>query len=228
MKILIIEDEYKLADVIAIRLSKENYNVKIITTGEKGLDEALTNNYNLIILDVMLPGLNGFEILKELKNYKIDSKVIMLTAKSSIDDKLEGFTKGADDYLTKPFHIEELVARVNVLLNRIVKNNKELSYGNIELNSNELKIVNKDTKENIDVIGKEYNLLTMLLQNKNIIISKEEIFNKIWGYDSESEINTVEVYISFIRKKLKSINANIRIKSIRNVGYKLEIYNEED
>ncbi len=228
MKILIIEDEYKLADVIAIRLSKENYSVKIITTGEKGLDEALTNNYNLIILDVMLPGLNGFEILKELKNYKIDSKVIMLTAKSSIDDKLEGFTKGADDYLTKPFHIEELVARVNVLLNRIVKNNKELSYGNIELNSNELKIVNKDTMENIGVIGKEYNLLTMLLQNKNIIISKEEIFNKIWGYDSESEINTVEVYISFIRKKLKSINANIRIKSIRNVGYKLEICNEED
>lgn len=227
MKILIIEDEYNLADAIKSRLIKESYSAKIITDGEQGLDEALTGKYNLIILDVMLPHKNGFEILKEIREYKIDSKVIMLTARATIDDKLTGFSNGADDYLTKPFHMEELLARVNVLLKRNTKSNK-LSFGNIELNINELKITNIMTGTSIDVIGKEFQLFDFLLENKNIIISKEDIFNKVWGYESESELNCVEAYISFIRKKLKAIDANINIKSIRNMGYKLELSDEKN
>lgn len=228
MKILIIEDEYKLADIIKSRLRKENYEANIITDGELGLNEIVTGIYDLIILDVMLPHLNGFEILKEIRNLKIDSKVIILTAKTTIEDKLTGFHSGADDYLTKPFHMDELIARVNVLLKRNGKNNEKLSFGNVELNINELKMINKNTGASIDVIGKEFQLFTMLLENKNVIISKENIFNKIWGFNSESELNCVEAYISFIRKKLKSIDANINIKSIRNMGYKMEINNEKD
>lgn len=228
MKILIIEDEYNLADAINSRLNKDNLYSKIITDGEEGLDEALTGVYDLIILDVMLPHLNGFEILKEVKEYKIESKIIMLTAKTTIEDKLTGFNCGADDYLTKPFHMEELMARVNVLLKRNSMASDKLSFGNVELNVKELKISNSDTGSNIDVIGKEFQLFNMLLENKNMILSKEKIFNKIWGFDSESELNCVEAYISFIRKKLKSIDANINIKSIRNMGYKLELNNEKN
>lgn len=228
MKILIIEDEYNLADAIKSRLNKDNYASKIITDGEEGLNEALTGKYDLIILDVMLPHINGFEILKEIRDLEVDSKVIMLTAKTAIDDKLTGFNHGADDYLTKPFHMEELVARINVLQKRNNGNNEKLSYGNIELNINELKMINQDTGLSIDVIGKEFQLFSMLLKNKNLVISKETIFNKIWGFDSESELNCVEAYISFIRKKLKAIDSNINIKSIRNMGYKLELNNEKD
>lgn len=228
MKILIIEDEYRLADIIKSRLSRDNYVTKIETDGEDGLEEALKGIYDLIILDVMLPRVNGFEILKELRSFKIDSKVIMLTAKTTIDDKLEGFNNGADDYLTKPFHMDELIARVNVQLKRTGKNKEKISFGNIELNINELKMINKETGASINVIGKEFQLFNTLLENKNVIISKENIFNKIWGLDSESELNCVEAYVSFIRKKLKSIDANINVKSIRNMGYMLELNDEKD
>lgn len=228
MKILIIEDEYRLADIIKSRLSRDNYVTKIETDGEDGLEEALKGIYDLIILDVMLPRVNGFEILKKLRSFKIDSKVIMLTAKTTIDDKLEGFNNGADDYLTKPFHMDELIARVNVQLKRTGKNKEKISFGNIELNINELKMINKETGASINVIGKEFQLFNTLLENKNVIISKENIFNKIWGLDSESELNCVEAYVSFIRKKLKSIDANINVKSIRNMGYMLELNDEKD
>lgn len=227
MKVLIVEDEYNLADAIKSRLCRDKLITNIVTDGEQGLDEALSGVYDLIILDVMLPHINGFEILKEIREFNIDSKVIMLTAKATIDDKLIGFNSGADDYLTKPFHMEELLARVNVLLKRGNKNNK-LLFGNVELNVDELKIINHDTGDCIEVIGKEFQLFCMLLENKNMIISKENIFNKVWGFDSESELNCVEAYVSFIRKKLKAIDANINIKSIRNMGYKLELNNEKD
>ena len=223
MKILIIEDEYNLADVIKARLLQENYKVNIITDGQKGLNEALTTTYDLIVLDIMLPNLNGFAILKELRNLKIDTKIILLTAKNTIDDKLEGFNTGADDYLTKPFHIEELIARINVLLKRNGPNYQFLTLGNIKLNTNDLKLTNQETNHSIDIIGKEFQLLKMLLENQKLILSKETIFNKIWGFDSESDLNCVEAYISFIRKKLKAINSNINIKSVRNMGYKMEV-----
>ena len=228
MKILIIDDEYNLADAISAMLKAQNYMVDIRTDGEEGLYEALTDIYDLIILDVMLPNKNGFEILKEIKQEKISSKVIMLTAKSTIEDKMIGFKTGADDYLTKPFHMDELLARVNLKLRK--DNNEEnniLKYNDIELDTKKLILKNTTTKSEVSVIGKEFQLLELLIRNKNIVLSKEQIFNKIWGFESECEINTLEAYISFIRKKLKLIKSQVQIKAIRGIGYRLEVQNEK-
>lgn len=227
MKILIIEDEYNLADAISSMLISENYMVDIATDGENGLYEALTDIYDLILLDVMLPHKNGFEILKELKSENISAKVIMLTAKSNIDDKMNGFNNGADDYLTKPFHMDELLARVNIQLRKDDINNDILKYEDLELNIKKLILKNTTNNQEVSVIGKEFQLIELLIRNKNIVLSKEQIFNKIWGYDSECEINTLEAYISFLRKKLKLINSKVSIKVIRNMGYKLEVKNEK-
>lgn len=227
MKILIIEDEYNLADAISSMLISENYMVDIATDGENGLYEALTDIYDLILLDVMLPHKNGFEILKELKSENISAKVIMLTAKSTIDDKMNGFNNGADDYLTKPFHMDELLARVNIQLRKDDINNDILKYEDLELNIKKLILKNTTNNQEVSVIGKEFQLIELLIRNKNIVLSKEQIFNKIWGYDSECEINTLEAYISFLRKKLKLINSKVSIKVIRNMGYKLEVKNEK-
>ena len=228
MKILIIEDEYNLADAIASMLKSKKYNVDIITDGEKGLDEALTGIYDLIILDVMLPHMNGFEILKTLKEEKINSKVLMLTAKNTIEDKMVGFNQGADDYLTKPFYMDELLARVNVQLRKNNNiENETMKLGDIELNlkTMELSDINSNTK--VKVIGKEFQLLELLMNHPNQIISKEQLFVKIWGYDSECDINTLEAYVSFIRKKLKLIKSKTNLKAIRNVGYVLEVHDEK-
>lgn len=227
MKILIIEDEYNLADAISSMLISKNYTVDIAMDGEEGLYEALTDIYDLILLDVMLPHKNGFEILKELKSENISAKVIMLTAKSNIDDKMNGFNNGADDYLTKPFHMDELLARVNIQLRKDDINNDVLKYEDLELNIKKLILKNTTNNQEVSVIGKEFQLIELLIRNKNIVLSKEQIFNKIWGYDSECEINTLEAYISFLRKKLKLINSKVSIKVIRNMGYKLEVKNEK-
>ena len=229
MRILIIEDEYSLADILSERLKKENYLVDIENDGENGLYSALNGVYNLIILDVMLPKMNGFDILKEIRENELDVKVIMLTAKSELDDKLEGFDKGADDYISKPFHIEEVVARVNTQLR---KNNKKkieeyIQVGNLKLNLKESTITNTDKEETIEIGKKEYELLEYLMQNKGQIISKDQIYTKIWGLDNEIESNNLEAYLSFIRKKLKLIESNVIIKANRGLGYKLEVNNEE-
>lgn len=228
MKILIIEDEYNLADAIASMLRSSKYSVEIKTDGEEGLEEALTNIYDLIILDVMLPHMNGFEILKELRNEKIDSKILMLTAKSTIDDKMEGFNNGADDYLTKPFHMQELMARVNVQLRKNQVNvNDNMKLGDIVLNIKSMELSNINGNNKVKIIGKEFQLLELLMNNSNQVISKEQLFVKIWGYDTDCDINTLEAYISFIRKKLKLVKSNIKIKAIRNMGYVLEVNNEK-
>ncbi|MBQ6546637.1 MAG: response regulator transcription factor [Bacilli bacterium] len=228
MKILIIEDEYNLADAIASMLKSKKYSVEIRTDGEEGLDEALTDIYDLIILDVMLPHMNGFEILKELREEKINSKILMLTAKNTIDDKMIGFNSGADDYLTKPFHMEELLARVNVQLR---KNNTSSSdtmeLGDIILNINSMELSNKDRVNKVKIIGKEFQLLELFMNNPNIVMDKEQLFVKIWGYETECDINTLEAYISFIRKKLKLVKSTITLKAIRNMGYVLEVFDEK-
>ena len=223
MKVLIIEDQYSLADAIAETLKKENFLVKIVTDGEDGEDEALTNIYDLILLDVMLPHRNGFEILKELRREKIETPVIMLTAKSEIYDKLNGLENGADDYITKPFHMKELIARIKVILKRNTKveDINVLEFGNLKFNT---KTGEMSCEENsITINGKELELLETLLINKNQIMNRETLANKIWGYDSEAEYNNVEVYISFLRKKLRLLKANIKIKAIRGIGYKVEV-----
>ena len=228
MKVLIIEDEYNLADAISSLLKKERYNVAIITDGERGLEEALTNTYDLIVLDVMLPHKNGFEILDELKKEEISSKVLMLTAKNTIDDKMTCFNNGADDYLTKPFHMQELIARVNIQLRKSkTKNNNIMELGDIILNIKSMELCNRNENYKVKIIGKEFQLLELLMNNPNQVILKEQLFVKIWGYDTESDINTLEAYISFIRKILKLIKSKINLKAIRNMGYVLEVFDEK-
>ena len=226
MKILIVEDEYSLADAVSEMLKKESFEVSAFNDGISGEEEALTGVYDLIILDVMLPGKDGFNILKTLKDEKIDTPVIMLTAKSEIDDKLNGLENGADDYVTKPFHMKELIARVKVILKR--KANLEdtniLEYENLKL---DLKMGKVSFNENeISINGKEMDLLEILLINKNQIVSRETLANKIWGYFSDAEYNNVEVYVTFLRRKLKKINSKVNVKAVRGIGYKLEVEND--
>lgn len=222
MRILIIEDEYSLADAIAETLQKEKYKVKIVTNGEEGEDEALTNVYDLILLDVMLPKKDGFEILASLKNEKITTPIIMITAKSEMSDKLKGLENGIDDYITKPFHMRELIARVKIVLRRnsnIADNNiLEFSDLKLDLNTGKMRVAESE----ISINGKELELLEMLLLNKNQIVSKEVLISKIWGYDSNAEYNYIEVYTSFLRKKLKLLKSKVKIKAVRGIGYKLE------
>lgn len=222
MKILIIEDEYSLADAISETLKKENFDVTMIADGIDGEDEALTNIYDLILLDVMLPRRDGFQILKTLKQEKIEAPIIMLTAKSEIYDKLNGLENGADDYITKPFHMRELIARIKVVLKR--KTNVEdaniLEFKDLKLDLRTGKMSSNDNE--IAINGKELELLEILLLNKNQITDREQLANKIWGYNSDAEYNNVEVYVSFLRKKLKLIKSNVKIKAVRGIGYKLE------
>jgi DNA-binding response OmpR family regulator len=229
MRILIVEDEYNLADVVSDRLKKENYKVDIETDGEEGFYTALNGTYDLLILDVMLPHMNGFEILKEIRGNELDLKIIMLTAKAELEDKLNGLSNGADDYLTKPFHIEELIARVNIQLRKINnnQNNDYIELGNLRLNLKSSTISNIETTETLEIGKKEYELLEYFMNNKNQIISKDQIYTKIWGIDNEIESNNLEAYLSFIRKKLKLINSNVTIKVSRGLGYKLEVNHEE-
>lgn len=222
MNILIIEDEYGLADAVSETLKVEGFNTCIKNNGEDGEDEALTDNYDLILLDVMLPEKNGFDILKSLRSMKINTPVIMLTAKSELEDKLNGLEHGADDYVTKPFSMRELMARVKTVLKRAknIEDTDVLEYGDISLDVKNANVLCGDNS--IQISGKELDLLELLMMNKNQVSTKESIIERIWGFDSEAEYNNVEVYITFIRRKLKLINSKVKIKAVRGLGYKLE------
>ena len=226
MRILIIEDEESLATLVANRLKKEKYLVDIALDGEDGLYNALMDVYDLILLDIMLPGINGIEILKELKKNNIKSKVIMLTAKSELEDKLLGFNEGANDYISKPFHIDEVIARVNAQLRIDKVKNNILEFGDLILDLQTSDIINKINNEKINIINKEFQLLEYFMNNPNQVLSKEMIYDKVWGIENDILSNNLEAYLSFIRKKLKLINSNVIIKSLRNLGYKME-YNDE-
>ena len=228
MQILIIEDEFNLADIISNRLKKEKYTVEIVTDGDDGLFNALTGVYDLAILDIMLPNVDGFEILKKMREEKVDTKVIMLTAKAEIDDKLSGFNYEADDYITKPFHIEELVARVNVQLGKNSAKNMTdyIEVGSLKLHLKTSSLECTRTNEMIEISCKEFLILEYLMQHKGMILSKSQIYDRIWGTDNDLESNSLEAYLSFIRKKLKVLDANVSIRAVRGLGYKLEVNNE--
>ena len=227
MNILIIEDEYSLADAVAETLKNENFNVCIKTNGEDGEDEALTESYDLILLDVMLPKKNGFDILRYLRKEKIKTPIIMLTAKSEMDDKLNGLEHGADDYITKPFSMRELIARIRAVLKRSnnIDNTDLLEFDDISLDLKNAKLKCNDNE--IQIAGKELELLEQLLLNKNQILSRDTILERIWGFESDSEYNNVEVYITFIRRKLKLIGSKVNIKAVRGIGYKLEVKHDK-
>ena len=225
MKILIIEDDFTLADSISDVLKDENFDVHIENDGVNGELEALTGIYDLILLDVLLPNKNGFEILENLKK-KITTPVIMLTARSEMDDKLKGLENGAVDYITKPFNIRELIARVKISLKRDknISDTTILEYGDIKLDIENS--ILKCNKEEVTITNKEQEILENLILNKDKITTREELAEKIWGFDSNTEYNNVEVYVSFLRKKLKLLNSKIQINYIRKKGYKLVLEND--
>ncbi|MCG7378242.1 response regulator transcription factor [Paenibacillus sp. ACRSA] len=223
MRILIAEDEIHLAEAVSQILKKNNYSVDMVHDGRSGLDYALSGIYDLLLLDIMMPEMDGITVLKTLRSEGNHTPVILLTAKGEIGDKVTGLDYGADDYIAKPFATEELLARIRAALRRKgeVVPEDALKFGDIELNTVQLKlsVQGKEMKLNL----KENELLELLITRKSAITSKEQIIEKLWGFDSEVEYNNVEVYISFLRKKLTFLNSAVRINTIRGVGYVLEV-----
>lgn len=223
MRILIAEDEVHLAEAVSQILKKNNYSVDMVHDGRSGLDYAQSGIYDLLLLDIMMPEMDGIKVLQTLRGEGNHTPVILLTAKGELSDKVSGLDYGADDYIAKPFAAEELLARIRAALRRKGEVIPEdgLKFGDIELNTTQLKLSaqGKEIKLNL----KENELLELLITRKQAITSKEQIIEKLWGFDSDVEYNNVEVYISFLRKKLTFLNSAVRINTIRGVGYVLEV-----
>jgi len=222
MRILIVEDEKHLAEAIAHILREHKYTVDTVFDGEDGYHYIVSDIYDVVILDVMLPKMNGFQILKRVRLEGNKSQIIMLTARGEIEDKVTGLNLGADDYLPKPFDTKELLARIKALSRRNRSFDSESrDFGDITFNFSNYQI-HKNGKS-VDLTHLEGQLMELLICSKNIIVPKETIIVKLWGYDSEADDNNVEVYISFLRKKLKYLDSRVIIKNTRNVGYSLEV-----
>ncbi|HEO7826243.1 TPA: response regulator transcription factor [Streptococcus agalactiae] len=220
IKILLIEDDLSLSNSVFDFLD-DFADVMQIFDGEEGLYEAESGVYNLILLDLMLPEKNGFQVLKELREKGITTPVLIMTAKESIDDKGQGFDLGADDYLTKPFYLEELKMRIQALLKRSGKfNDNSLIYGDIRVDMSTNSTFVNQTE--VELLGKEFDLLVYFLQNQNVILPKSQIFDRIWGFDSDTTISVVEVYVSKVRKKLKGTLFSENLQTLRSVGYILK------
>lgn len=223
MRILIVEDEVRLAEALVQIFMKEKYSADACYDGVSGLDNALTGIYDVIVLDIMLPKMNGLEVLRTLRANKIKTPVILLTAKDEVSDKVTGLDIGADDYLTKPFYTEELLARIRSLgrRNSDVICDNILSFDDISLNISTYELMCGEKSVKLGL--KEFNIMELLIKNGARILSKETLIEKIWGYESDAEYNNVEVYISFLRKKLSHIKSKVMIKTVRGVGYCLEV-----
>ena len=216
-KILIVEDESSISDFVKLELEYEGYQVSIKEDGREGLKEALENDYDLIILDIMLPSMNGFEICRRLKREK-NTPIIMLSAKDSVTDKVNGLQIGADDYIPKPFAIEELLARINAIFRRVDSlDNYIVKFKDLVINRNS-RTVSKNDKE-INLTNKEYELLMILIDNKDKVVTRDELLEKIWGYEYEPETNVTDVYVRYLRSKLNNENKEEYIQTIRSVGY---------
>ena len=208
MQILIVEDEKRLAEALKQILVEQKYMADVVYDGNDGLDYGMSGIYDLIILDIMIPYRDGFEVARELRRNKIETPILMLTAKDTVSDKVTGLNQGADDYMTKPFAPEELLARVKALTRRrgeVMLD--ETGYGDFK---------------SVHLNFKEAEIMKLLIANRDIIISKEDIITKVWGYDSDAGSNNVEAYISFLRRKLNFIQSSTEIKAIKKVGYRLE------
>lgn len=228
MRILLIEDSMSLCEALYTVLQKEGYEVKIANDGESGLDCAMTNIYDLIILDVMMPKKNGFEVLSEMRAKGLGTPVIMLTALSQEYNKIKGLDLGADDYLPKPFSTAELLARIRALFRRKVDISPDniMTCGNICLNLSNLQIYNTQNEEkSVKLSQKEFDILRFFFEKPRHVAEKENLINKVWGLDTEFESNSLEVFISFLRKKLLYVDANFAIVSVRGVGYQLSMKN---
>ncbi len=221
MRLLLAEDEKDLSKALCAVLKHNNYSVDAVYDGQDALDYATCGTYDGIILDIMMPKMNGLDVLRELRKNGIDTPVLILTAKAETDDKIVGLDAGADDYLTKPFAMGELLARIRALTRRKAEFSPNLlSFGNLSLNRESFEL---SVGENSVRLGnKEFQMIEMLLNNPGRLISTEQFMERIWGYETEAEINVVWVYISYLRKKLVNLGANLEIKAVRGVGYTLE------
>jgi DNA-binding response OmpR family regulator len=228
MRILLVEDSGRLADALVEALGRANYQVDVASDGQTGYEYAISGIYDLLILDLMLPQMNGYEVLEALRRGDCQVPVIILSAKSELEDKIQGFAAGADDYVTKPFEIRELLMRIRAVLRR--KNGPEREYltaGSLCLDRDTAEMRNTENGKNIQVAATEMHLLEMFLMNLNQVLEKEQITTKVWGYDSNTEYNNVEVYVSFLRKKLKYLRVNVRIRAVRGIGYVMEVTDDQ-
>ncbi len=222
MRILLAEDERDLADALEAMLKHNNYSVDTVDNGQDALDYLMLDDYDGAILDVMMPKMDGVSVVQKLRESKKNTPVLLLTAKSEIEDKVYGLDSGADDYLTKPFVIKELLARVRSMTRRQTTfTSNVLELGNVSLSKYTFELSTE--KDKVRLSNKEYQMMEMLMRNPGNVIQTEQFLERIWGYDSDSEINVVWVNISYLRKKLKALDANVQIKATRNVGYTLEI-----
>ncbi len=223
MRIMIAEDEEKLADALVQIFAKNKMTADAFGNGIDALDNALTGIYDVIVLDIMMPGMNGIEVLRKIRAEGMDTPVLMFTAKDEISDKVKGLDSGADDYLTKPFATEELLARVRALGRRssaAIVNSDVITCGDLSLDTAAYEL--SCGKNSLKLGLKEFSIMELLMKNSGRVLSKETLITKIWGYDSDAEYNNVEVYISFLRKKLDFIKSKAAIKTVRGVGYTLE------
>ncbi len=224
MRILLVEDEKRLSSALQKLLAKEHYETEAVYTGTDGLDYALTGNYDAIILDVMLPGMDGFEVLRRLREKKINTPVLMLTARGGVEDRVHGLTTGADYYLPKPFETPELIACLQVITRREgTAPRMNLTAGDLELLQTEAKLRCTVSGTDIRLGAREYQLMELFVRNAGQILPRETIQERVWGYENDAEYNNLEVYISFLRKKLTFIGSAAKIKAARGLGYSLEV-----
>lgn len=223
MKILIIEDEIRLADTLKYLLESKGFTVEVCYDGESGADYALLGIYDLLILDVMMPKMNGLQVARKVRAMRCSTPILMLTAKSELEDRIAGLNAGADYYLTKPFDARELLACINALLRRQGNQVDELQFGNTALDLASSTLICGEHQ--IRLSAKEFDVIRLLLQYKEKNLTKDILLARVWGYDSNAVDNHVEVYIGFLRKKLQAIGSNIRIVAIRRLGYHLEVDN---
>ena len=221
MKILIVEDEVLLANSLKTLLEKKGFTVEVAYDGETGNDYAETGVYDLLILDVMMPKLNGYDLARQVRAERCATPILMLTAKGELEDRIEGLNAGADYYLTKPFDTRELLACINALLRRQGDQVDELRFGNTALDLASCMLV--CGAERVRLSAKEFDIMRFLLQSKGNNLSKEVLLARVWGFDSNAVENHVEVYVGFLRKKLASIGSNVRIEAVRRLGYHLEV-----
>ncbi|MCI7099656.1 MAG: response regulator transcription factor [Lachnospiraceae bacterium] len=222
MKILLVEDEKRMAQALCQILRLEKYEVDHCADGLSGLEAIETDIYDIIILDVMLPGMNGFDIAGKTRQKGIRTPILMLTAKCELDDKVIGLDSGADDYLTKPFMTKELLARIRALGRRTINSSDgTLTFGDIKLDAGLATLICTTNEQRVRLSEKEYKILEYMISNQGQILTREQLAVKIWGFESEAEYNNVEVYMSFTRKKLAFVGAKTVIKAVRGIGYEL-------
>ena len=219
--ILVIEDEKLLADSIKTLLEGKGFEVEVAYDGETGVEYAELGIYDLLILDVMMPKMDGYQVAREVRAKRCTTSILMLTAKSAVEDRIYGLNSGADYYLTKPFDTRELLACINALLRRQGKQVDELVFGNTSLDLDTCTLVCGG--KSVRLSAREFDVMRFLLQAQDRILSKEMILARVWGYDSNAVENHVEVYVGFLRKKLSAINSNVRIEAVRRLGYRLEV-----